>query len=155
MSGQPGLPSRLGRPRAEERDQFRLNRFGRPSSISSSEKVLNAAKLASDSTTTRGFNDLSWVVEFFRKKVTPDVRKPGKVCLSANVLFLQVSTYKVIEDLYPYGFSLTKDHRIGVSQSFVRQSRYMESAQYHLGPFRSQTIGNMVNIRHVVGQADD
>jgi hypothetical protein len=31
----------------------------------------------------------------------------------------------------------------------------MESAQYHLRPFRPQPIGNMINIRHVVGQSDD
>jgi hypothetical protein len=31
----------------------------------------------------------------------------------------------------------------------------MESAQYHLRPFRPQPIGDTIHIRHVVGQSND
>jgi hypothetical protein len=116
---------------------------------------LNAAKLAPDCTTSRGLDDFSRVVEFLIKKITPDVRKPGKVHFSADIPFLQGSTRKVVECLFPYGLGLTKDDRISVFQSFIWQSRYMESAQYHPCPFGPQAIGNAINIRHVVGQPDD
>jgi hypothetical protein len=113
---------------------------------------LNAAERASDCTPAGGFNDFSGVVEFLVKKVTPDVWKPGKVCFPASIFFLQVSLYEVLENFFPDGFSLSKDHRIGVFQGLVRQSRYMESTQYHLRPFGPQAIGDTINIRHVVGQ---
>jgi len=62
---------------------------------------------------------------------------------------------KVIENFFPYAFSLAEDDSIGMFQSFLRQSSHMESAQYYLCPFRAQTIGDPINIRHVVGQPDD
>jgi hypothetical protein len=116
---------------------------------------LNAAKLAPNCTPARGLNDFSWVVKFFVKKVTSDVWKARKVHLTASILCLKVSACKVIENFFPYGFSLTKDDRISVFQGFIRQSRYMESAQYHLCPFRPQPIGDTIHIRHVVSQPDN
>ena len=151
VSRQPNLPSRLGGPWTEEGRQFLSNRFRRPSPVSPSKEVLNAAKLAPDCTPPCGFNDFSRVVEFFVKKISPDVRKPGEVYLSTDIFFLQSSTCKVVENVFPYGFSLTQDDRIGVFQGFLWQSRYMESAQDHFCPLKPQTIGDAINIRHVVG----
>jgi hypothetical protein len=116
---------------------------------------LNAAKLAPDCATSRGFYDFSGVIEFFVKKVPPDVRKPRKIHLSTDIFFLQISVRKIIENFFPYAFSLTEDDRMGVFQGFIRKSGYVESAQDHLCPFRPQTIGDAIDIRHVVGQPDN
>ncbi len=91
VSYQPGFPSRLWRPWTEEGHQLLSNCFQWASPVPSPEKFLNATKCASDCTATSGLYDFPGVIEFFVKKVTFHVRKPVKVCLPANIFFLQVS----------------------------------------------------------------
>ena len=152
---QPGLPSRLHGPRAEQGRQLLANRLRRPAARSLPEKLLHAAKRASDCAAARRLNDLPGVVEFFVKEVAPHDRQLGEVRLLALVFFLQASLGKIRERLLPYGLSLSEDHGIAVLQGLCRQGRRMESAQYHFRPFRAQAIGNTIHIGHVVGQSDD
>src|SRR4030042_483586 len=155
VSGQPGFPSRLWRPWAEEGHQLLSNCFRWPSPVPSPKKFLDATKCASDCTAASGFYDFPGVIEFFVKKVTSHVRKPVKVCLPANIFFLQVSPCKIIENLFPYGFGFSKDHGISVFQGLVRQSRHMESTQYHLRSFKPQKMGDVINVRYMVGQSNN
>ena len=126
VSRQPDLPSRLGRPWAKEGHQLLSNGFRPPSSIPPPEKSLNAAKGTSDCTAARGFYDFSRVVEFFVEEVTSHTRKPVKVCLLAEIFFLQMSPRKITENLFPYGFGFSEDHGIGMLQGLVRAGRSHE-----------------------------
>ena len=126
-----------------------------PSSIPPPEKSLNAAKGTSDCTAARGFYDFSWVVEFIVEEVTSHAWKPVKVCLLAEIFFLQMSPRKIAENLFPYGFGFSEDHGIGMLQGLVRQGGHMKSPQYDLGPLGPQTIGDAINVRYMVGESDN
>ena len=123
---EPGLPSGLRGPWPEEGHHLFSNGFRLASSVPSSEKSLNAAKCASDCTAARGFYDFPGVVKFLVEKVAPHDRKPVKICLRAEIFLLQASSFKITENLFPYGFGFSEDHGIGMLQGLLRQSGDMK-----------------------------
>jgi hypothetical protein len=62
---------------------------------------------------------------------------------------------KIREHLLPYGLGLSEDHGICVLQGLCGQGRHMKSAQDHFRAFGSQAIGDVIDMRHVVGESRD